>query len=86
MVQVEPVLTPAEAAARLRLEESTVQAWCRQGRLGVKVGGRWRIAASEVAALLTRPAAPPAPPGARRRRPRAGAPDWRAELRGMGLL
>lgn len=50
-----PVLTVAEAAERLRLNEQTVRAMCRSGReiAAARVGRQWRIPESEVSRLLT---------------------------------
>ncbi|GMU51953.1 MAG: hypothetical protein AMXMBFR33_10990 [Candidatus Xenobia bacterium] len=47
------LLTPEEAATRLRLSRRTVIGWLQQGRLpGIKVGNRWRIQESDVLRAL----------------------------------
>ena len=51
-VVAEADLTPKEAAFRLGLSPSTVRGRCAAGCLGRRVGGRWRIPAAEVRALL----------------------------------
>jgi excisionase family DNA binding protein len=49
-----PVLiTAAEIAEMLRVEQNTVSTWCNTGRLdGTKVGREWRIPAEAVWPLL----------------------------------
>ncbi len=55
-MQSDPVLTVAEAAARLKISQETVRIWLRAGKLrghrpgGDKIG--WRIPASEVERVL----------------------------------
>lgn len=60
--QSEILLTVPEVATALRLDETTVSKWCRNGDLGafrVGVGrGRWRIPASRVEALRSGQLAP----------------------------
>ncbi len=74
------ILTPAEAAAWLKLPEKTVLALCRQGRIrgAVKFGKRWRLSrtalegtfqdASKDAPPVQCSAPPPRPPKPRRSR------------------
>ena len=46
--QLEPVLTPDEVSAGLKLSLKTVMRLLRQGDLkGVKLGGSWRVSVSE---------------------------------------
>ena len=46
--QLETVLTPLEVAENLKLSEKTVMRLLRDGDLkGTKLGGSWRITASE---------------------------------------
>ena len=46
--QLETVLTPSEVAENLKLSEKTVMRLLRDGDLkGKKLGGSWRITASE---------------------------------------
>ena len=48
-----PWLTTAEAAAHAHVSEKTVIRWCeRYGLLGRLVGGRWRIDAGVLEAIL----------------------------------
>jgi excisionase family DNA binding protein len=42
------VLTPHEAAKKMRVNSQTVMKWCRQGKLGVKAGRKWLITPDEV--------------------------------------
>lgn len=42
------VLTPDEAAKKMRVNSQTVMKWCRQGKLGVKAGRKWLITPDEV--------------------------------------
>ena len=42
------VLTPYEAAKKMRVNSQTVMKWCRQGKLGVKSGRKWLITPDEV--------------------------------------
>lgn len=41
-------LTPRQAALRLRLTPAAIRIWCRKHRVGVRVGGRWRIPISAI--------------------------------------
>lgn len=51
-------LDPREAAVRLAVSDGTVRRWVSEGRLpGVRVGGRYRIDAAAVYAIV-RPADP----------------------------
>lgn len=50
--EAERDLTPEQAAHELQVSSSTARAWCASGRIGHRVGGRWRIAPAEVRALL----------------------------------
>lgn len=44
------LLTPEEAAKRLRLSRRTVIGWLQQGRLpGIKIGNRWRVQETDAA-------------------------------------
>jgi len=42
------LLTPHEAAKKMRVNPQTVMKWCRQGKLGVKAGRKWLISPEEV--------------------------------------
>jgi len=47
------LLTPEEAAARLKISRLTVGDWLRSGKLkGVKVGRLWRIRENDLEAFL----------------------------------
>lgn len=52
VVVAEADMTPKEAAHRLGISVSTVRSRCASGRLGRRVGGRWRIPPAEVRAML----------------------------------
>jgi len=79
------LLTPAEAAERLRLHPKTVVRMARDGRLpAVKVGVGWRFHPDR---LAVEPRTPPQTPRAGRARPRAcvgGAPASVRAIRGEG--
>ena len=47
-------ITPADVVRLLQVSPVTAQAWCRRGRLGVKIGGRWRIDPDEVSNVIRR--------------------------------
>ncbi len=51
---IEPkLLTPAQIAEALQLNESTITRWLRKGRLrGFKVGKDWRVSATDLDAFL----------------------------------
>ena len=53
-VPVEPLLTPAEVAARFRVDPKTVTRWAKAGKLTSirTLGGHRRYRESEVQALL----------------------------------
>lgn len=64
-----PILyTPEEAAHLLGISAALVRRYCRQGRLGQHIGGRWLISPDD----LTRFQAEPR---------RAGNPDFGPEFR-----
>jgi excisionase family DNA binding protein len=42
------VLTPDEAAERMRVNPQTVMKWCREQKMGVKAGRKWLITPEEV--------------------------------------
>jgi len=47
------LLTPEEAAERLRVSPETIKKWCRIGRLpGVKVSVLWRVWEKDVDAFI----------------------------------
>lgn len=47
------LLTPEEAAARLKVSPETIKKWCRSGRLrGVKVSVLWRIREEDLEAFI----------------------------------
>lgn len=77
------LLTPAEAAERLRLHPKTVVRMARDGRLpAVKIGTCWRFRADQLdIAPPSRPIALNAPCAARRRRA-GGEPASVAAIRG----
>jgi excisionase family DNA binding protein len=63
----DPLLTPAQVAARLQMSPLTVMHWLRTGRLpGVKLAKFWRVRASALEAFLY------APPREGRARPHEG--------------
>lgn len=46
---VTELLTPADAAVRLRVKPETIKTWLRQGRIkGLKAGRFWRIPTEEI--------------------------------------
>ena len=50
------MLTPAEAAARLRISRRTIIGWLQTGRLsGIKVGKQWRVPEDRLADIGTEP-------------------------------
>lgn len=49
------LLSIPEAAARLHLSTALLRRYCQQGRLGVKVGGRYVIPAAELEAFARQP-------------------------------
>ncbi len=51
---IEPkLLTPAQIAEALQLNESTITRWLRKGRLrGFKVGKDWRVSTADLDAFL----------------------------------
>lgn len=51
---IEPkLLTPAQIAEALQLNESTITRWLRKGRLrGFKVGKDWRVSTADLNAFL----------------------------------
>jgi len=49
------LLTPTQAAERLGLSLSLIQRYCRQGRLGQRVGGRWLITPEQLAEFERQP-------------------------------
>jgi excisionase family DNA binding protein len=55
---VERLLTPAEVAARFRVDPKTVTRWAKAGKLSSirTLGGHHRYRATEIEALLTGPA------------------------------
>ena len=50
-----------QAAERLGVTESLVRRWCRAGKLGVKVGGRWIVTESELEQFAAVPRHPGRP-------------------------
>ena len=47
------LLTPAQVAEQLQLEERTITHWLRSRRLrGYKIGKEWRIAESDLSSFL----------------------------------
>ena len=47
------LLTPAQIAEALQLNESTITRWLRKGRLrGFKVGKDWRVSTADLNAFL----------------------------------
>ena len=59
---IEPkLLTPAQIAEALQLNESTITRWLRKGRLrGFKVGKDWRVSTADLDAFLEEKANVPA--------------------------
>jgi excisionase family DNA binding protein len=81
--RTDALLTPAEAAQRLRLHPKTVVRMARDGRLpATKVGTGWRFHPNQLdIAVTSRPIAAD-PPCAMRRRPASGEPASVAAIRG----
>lgn len=79
----QPLLTPAQAAERLRLHPKTVVRMARDGRLSaVKVGTGWRFHADQLAIAPPSRLAMGDPPCAVRRRPASVEPASVAAIRG----
>ena len=49
------LLSVPQAAERLGLGPSLLRRYCREGRLGVKVGGRWLITEDELVKFESEP-------------------------------
>ncbi len=49
------LLTTTQAAAILNLDESVMRAYCRQGRLGSKIGRQWLITTAELKRFAKKP-------------------------------
>jgi excisionase family DNA binding protein len=49
------LLSVAQAAERLGLSPSLIRRYCRQGRLGVRVGGRWVISSDHLEQFVKEP-------------------------------
>lgn len=49
------VLTPEEAAKRLRVSPERVRQFCRENRLGKRLGDRWVISEADLQAFMRRP-------------------------------
>ena len=45
---IEGLFSTAEAAEQLGITESLVRRYCREGRIGSRVGERWVISADEI--------------------------------------
>jgi excisionase family DNA binding protein len=45
-------LTVPEAAAIAEVSERTIRAWCRDHRIGIMVGGRWRVSRASLNLIL----------------------------------
>ena len=53
MMNIEMLLTPAQVAERIQIQERTVTRWLRQGYLsGYKLGKEWRIAPDDLETFL----------------------------------
>ncbi len=53
MMNIEKLLTPADVADRLQVNERTVTNWLRKGHLrGFKIGKEWRISPDDLQAFL----------------------------------
>lgn len=56
MNNIYPILyTPDEAAALLNISPALVRRYCRQGRLGKLLGGRWFITPADLARFKAAP-------------------------------
>jgi len=49
------LLTVPQAAERLDIGPSLLRRYCRQGRLGTRVGGRWLITEDELVKFASQP-------------------------------
>ena len=49
------LLSIPQAAQRLGLSASLIRRYCRQGRLGIKVGGRWVIPLDHIEQFVKEP-------------------------------
>ncbi|MFL5816878.1 MAG: helix-turn-helix domain-containing protein [Conexibacter sp.] len=79
----QPLLTPAQAAERLRLHPKTVVRMARDGRLSaVKVGTGWRFHPDQLDIVPPSRPAMVDPPCAARRRPASGERASVAAIRG----
>ncbi len=53
IVPIGTMLKPEQVAARLQVQERTVLAWLRSGRIhGVKIGRIWRVPEDSIRALI----------------------------------
>jgi excisionase family DNA binding protein len=53
---VEPLITPEDAAERLKVSKNTILDWLRSGQLkGVKAGRLWRLRERDLAEFLKEP-------------------------------
>lgn len=51
--RVDQLLTPEEAAKRLKVSPETIKKWCRSGKLpGVKVSVLWRVRERDLARFI----------------------------------
>lgn len=45
-------ISTTDAAAEAQVDTSTIRRWCQQLKIGIKVGGRWRISVSKLQLVL----------------------------------
>jgi predicted site-specific integrase-resolvase len=58
-------ITSTDAAGRLGVSPQTITAYCRAGKMGTRIGGRYVLTAAEVA---------------RFKRPKRGNPKWQPKV------
>jgi hypothetical protein len=55
MLDLTKLLTPAQAAAELNLTPRIIRRYCKQGRLGQKIGGRYIITRADLERFRNEP-------------------------------
>lgn len=50
--EIEDAISPMEAAKIVGVSKPTVITWCEKYRIGIKVGGRWKVDPKKLELLL----------------------------------